>query len=128
MKFLIDTHAFVWLDTAPEQLSTQAAAVIANQTNTILLSYASIWELQIKIQLGKLRLSKSLRASLEIQQQTNQLVLLPIEVKHILTLDLLPPHHRDPFDRLLISQSVDEGVPLISRDPIFRQYPVKVIW
>jgi PIN domain nuclease of toxin-antitoxin system len=128
MRFLIDTHTFVWLDSAPHQLSTQAAAIIANDLNTLWFSHASIWELQIKLQLGKLRLSKSLTASLETQRQKNRLVLLPIQVKHILTLDLLPHHHRDPFDRLLIAQSMDEGIPILSRDPAFRQYPVKVIW
>ncbi|MBC8099871.1 MAG: type II toxin-antitoxin system VapC family toxin [Armatimonadetes bacterium] len=128
MRCLIDTHTFIWLDTQPERLSARVATFIADDFNTIFLSHISIWELQIKIQLGKLQLSKSLVDSLETQRQNNQLELLTVELAHILTLDKLPFHHRDPFDRLLIAQAMAEGLPLISRDSVFSQYPIKVIW
>jgi PIN domain nuclease of toxin-antitoxin system len=128
MKFLLDTHTFVWMDSAPNQLSPTVTALVSDPNHTILLSYVSIWELQIKVRLGKLQLSKSLAAVIATEQQNNGLELLSIELRHILTLDILPDIHRDPFDRLLIAQSISEGLPILSRDTEFAKYPVKVIW
>jgi PIN domain nuclease of toxin-antitoxin system len=93
-----------------------------------MISVASIWEMQIKLQLGRLRLTLPLRNLIESQQQANNLQVLPIELSHVLALDNLPLHHRDPFDRLLIAQSNVEDVPLVSMDRAFSEYQVKLLW
>jgi PIN domain nuclease of toxin-antitoxin system len=93
-----------------------------------LLSVASVWEMQIKLQLGKLRLQLPLVEVIEGQRQTNGVEMLPIRLEHVLALETLPPHHKDPFDRLLIAQAQVEDVVLVSGDPVFTRYPIKVIW
>jgi len=128
MKYLLDTHTFLWWDTQSSQLSPKAFALCSDKTNTLLLSLASVWEIQIKSQLGKLTLPKSLAEIVERQQQTNQIELLPITLTHILALSQLPDHHRDPFDRLLIAQARVENISIISNDSVFRQYAVQVVW
>ena len=128
MRFLLDTHTFIWADDNPETLSARATALIQDKENILLLSYASVWEMQIKLQLGKLAFSIPLSQKIQNQQQKNDLALLRIELEHIFALDRLPNHHRDPFDRLLIAQAITERLPILSHDPIFAQYPVRVVW
>lgn len=123
----MDTHTFIWYDDEPTRLSSKALSLIDDKANTILLSLVSIWEIQIKLQLGKLNLRAPFKQVIE-EQQANQIELLPIEVSHILAVGQLPLHHRDPFDRLLIAQAQIENIPLLSHDPIFAAYPVQVIW
>jgi PIN domain nuclease of toxin-antitoxin system len=84
--------------------------------------------MQIKLQLGKLRLNLPLAKVIESQQQTNGIEVLPIILSHVLELDNLPAYHRDPFDRLLIAQARVEDAVLISNDPIFTDYSVKLLW
>ncbi|WP_365741889.1 type II toxin-antitoxin system VapC family toxin [Nostoc sp. JL33] len=96
--------------------------------NFWVVSMASVWELQIKSQLGKLNLSSSLPNFMETQQQVNNLQLLPIELTHIYALEALPSHHRDPFDRILIAQAIVEKMPLLSIDVVFDAYPVQRMW
>jgi len=128
MKLLLDTHAFIWWDSESSKLSHQALAFCQDRANTVLLSVASIWEMQIKLQLGKLRLNLPLAKVIESQQQTNGIEVLPIILSHVLELDNLPAYHRDPFDRLLIAQARVEDAVLISNDPIFTDYSVKLLW
>lgn len=128
MRYLLDTQAFIWYDNDPAQLSTKAMAVCRDPANTLLLSIASIWEIQIKIQLGKLTLPTSLLTTIQNQQQSNNLQLLAIEFNHILGLDRLQDHHKDPFDRLLVAQSLVEGIPIISSDLFIAKYPVTIVW
>jgi PIN domain nuclease of toxin-antitoxin system len=128
MKLLLDTHTFIWWDSSPQKLSPKALALCQNPENTLLLSIASIWEMQIKLQLGKLSLNLPLPELIETQQQTNNIELLPINLIHVLTLDSLPNHHKDPFDRLLISQAIVEDAVLVSGDSILAKYPVKIDW
>lgn len=128
MKLLLDTHAFIWWDSESSKLSPQALAFCQDRANTVLLSVASIWEMQIKLQLGKLRLNLPLAKVIESQQQTNGIEVLPIILSHVLELDSLPAYHRDPFDRLLIAQARVEDAVLISNDPIFTDYSVKLLW
>jgi PIN domain nuclease of toxin-antitoxin system len=128
VRFLLDTHTFIWIDDDPSRLSERATAVVQDKRNIILLSYASVWEMQIKAQLGKLTFSSPLRQKIQEQQQNNGLTLLPIELRHIFALDRLPAHHRDPFDRLLIAQANIEHLPIISHDPVFSHYPVRAVW
>ena len=128
MKLLMDTHAFIWWDNDTTRLSPQAIALFQDPANTLLLSVASAWEMQIKIQLGKLQLPLGLEDMIAGQQSLNRLEVLPVNLAHVLALDNLPSHHKDPFDRLLIAQAIVEDAVLVSRDPIFSQYPVNVQW
>jgi PIN domain nuclease of toxin-antitoxin system len=95
-------------------------------TNDVILS-VSIWEMQLKIQLGKLKLSRPLSELVESQQETNGLQVLPLELPHVLTLDTLPLHHKDPFDRLLIAQSIVEDLTLVTADDKLSAYPAKLL-
>ncbi|MEG4443369.1 type II toxin-antitoxin system VapC family toxin [Microcoleus sp. AT9_B5] len=128
MKLLLDTHTFIWWDSSPQKLSPKALALCQNPENILLVSIGSIWEMQIKLQLGKLSLNLPLPELIESQQQTNNIELLPINLTHLFTLDSLPNHHKDPFDRLLISQAIVENAVLVSGDSILANYPVKIEW
>jgi PIN domain nuclease of toxin-antitoxin system len=127
MKFLLDTHTFIWMADSPDKISERAIAVIQDKENILMLSYVSIWEIQIKVHLSKLTLSKALSEIVQ-EQQKNELRLLPIELSHLYDLSKLNHHHRDPFDRLLIAQAVVEKLPIISNDAVFRNYPIRVVW
>ena len=128
MKLLLDTHTFIWWDRNPEKLTPAVLDGLQSPDNQVFLSLVSIWEIQIKTQLGKLTLRGHLADIMQQQQIENGLRLLPIEVTHILALDHLPQHHRDPLDRLLIAQSLVERATLVSRDPIFQNYGCPVLW
>ncbi|MDQ3013808.1 MAG: type II toxin-antitoxin system VapC family toxin, partial [Acidobacteriota bacterium] len=108
MKLLLDTHTFIWWDSQPHKLSATVSAHLQSPLNIILLSVASIWEMQIKHQLGKLPLRLPLADIIKGQQQSNGIVLLPVLAEHVLALDQLPSHHKDPFDRLLLAQANSE--------------------
>ena len=127
MKLLLDTHVFIWWASEPEKLSGKAVAALEDTRNEFILSVVSAWEIQIKSQLGKLKLSHSLAELLKSQRETNDLQILPLELGHVLTLDTLPLHHKDPFDRLLIAQSISERLTLVTCDDHFSAYPVKVL-
>lgn len=128
MICLLDTHTFIWMDSSPQRLSSRVASICQDSDNTLLLSIASIWEIQIKILLGKLTLPTSLSELVQNQIAVNKVRLLPIELKHILRLDGLPNHHKDPFDRLLIAQVLVEQAVFLSNDPQNAAYPVTVVW
>lgn len=127
MKGLLDTHAFIWWDTAQSKVSPAALAFLCDPVNTIFLSVVSVWEILIKLQLGKLTLAMPLKTILT-QQQANGIQVLPVLLDHILAVEGLPSPHKDPFDRLLIAQANIEGAVVLTADPIFTQYPVKVLW
>ena len=128
MKLLLDTHTFIWWDSEPAKLSPRALALCQDQANTVFLSVASVWEMQIKLQLGKLKLNLPLAEVVESQRQTNNVEVLPVTLTHVLALESLPAHHKDPFDRLLIAQAKVEEAVLVSGDPIFAKYPVQSVW
>ncbi len=127
MKLLLDTHTFIFWDSQPSKLSQRALELLTNKDNLRLLSVVSLWEIQIKQQLGKLTLNKTLEDIILIQQN-NYIEILPITVAHILALDSLPLYHKDPFDRLLIAQANRENAVLISCDSVFANYSVQVEW
>jgi PIN domain nuclease of toxin-antitoxin system len=127
MKLLLDTHTFIFWDSQPSKLSQRALELLTNKDNLRLLSVVSLWEIQIKQQLGKLTLNKTLEEIILIQQN-NYIEILPITVAHILALDSLPLYHKDPFDRLLIAQANRENAVLISCDSVFANYSVQVEW
>jgi PIN domain nuclease of toxin-antitoxin system len=128
MKLLLDTHTFIWADLSPQKLSQSCQDLLLDRNNTLLLSLASVWEMQIKYQLGKLNLRLPLPDLIREQQEVNNIQLLRIELDHIWGLDNLENHHRDPFDRILISQSIVENMPIVSDDRMFDQYPVQRLW
>ncbi|MBK6328196.1 MAG: type II toxin-antitoxin system VapC family toxin [Chloroflexi bacterium] len=128
MNLLLDTHAFIWWYSEPEKLPDRVLAACQDVTNLLALSVASVWEMQIKAQLGKLQLAKPLSEIIQHQQEQNQLQLLPVTLPIVLALDDLPMHHRDPFDRLLIAQARMDQFVLVSNDSQFKQYPVSLFW
>lgn len=127
MKVLLDTHVFLWLNTQPDRLSAAALTACEDLNNEVYLSLVSAWEIQIKSQAGKLALPVPLDQMIGVQQDNNGLRLLPITLAHISELGALPPHHNDPFDRLLIAQARVENARLMSMDRAFDQYPVSII-
>lgn len=128
MRLLLDTHAFIWWADEPEKLSERVLDACQDDENHLILSIVSVWEMQIKIQLNKLRLRHSLRNLIENQQNINNVRILPISVNHIYMLENLPTYHRDPFDRLLICQALEDRLLFVSKDSIFSEYPVSLYW
>ncbi|HLM61069.1 MAG TPA: type II toxin-antitoxin system VapC family toxin [Pyrinomonadaceae bacterium] len=106
MKLLSDTHSFIWSFSNTKKLSATAAREFKNPANQIFLSVASVWEMQIKIALGKMVFKDTLENIINEQQSVNGIQILPVQLIHALYLENLPPHHKDPFDRLLISQAM----------------------
>lgn len=127
MRLLLDTHTFIWWDSAPNKLSLASAAALRDPANEVFLSVASVWEVVIKGQLGKLSLSLPL-AEIVARQQTNGLQVLEVSLAHVLGVHTLSPVHKDLFDRLLAAQAVVEGMALVTADFVFGSYPVQVFW
>lgn len=128
MKFIADTHAFIWFVTDSPQLSPQAKSLFESPENERFLSMASVWEIAIKTQLGKLSFSKPLEQFLPEQIALNYVQLLDISLSHALKVATIPLHHRDPFDRLIVAQSLIESLPVLSSDTALDAYGVKRIW
>lgn len=128
MKLLLDTHTLLWLDSCPEKLSRTAMAACEDPANQLYLSVVSAWEIQLKHQLGRLQLDVPLDQMIQGQQSADDLRILPVELHHVYTLDELPLHHNDPFDRLFMAQAKAEQAWLVSVDSQFEPYPVTVIW
>jgi PIN domain nuclease of toxin-antitoxin system len=128
MKILLDTHTFLWLRNAPEKIPEQVLTAYYDINNDVFLSIASIWEMQIKYQLGKLELELPLNTLIEEQCDNNGLQILPIATYHIFALADLPAHHKDPFDRLILIQAKLEDLKLASADAVFRHYGINLFW
>ena len=127
MKAILDTHAFLWALAGDARMSRHAREVFAGSTD-LLLSIASIWEILIKVQSRKLKFPRPAGPYVLRRLSENRIKTLPISIDHLLALERLPMHHRDPFDRMLIAQSMEEDWPIITADPMFKQYPIRVIW
>lgn len=128
MKLLLDTHTLIWWDREPELIPDQTLALMQQDDTQLVISIVSLWEIQIKTQIGKFNLQTSLAEMVAQQQAENGIILLPITLPHILELDNLPQHHKDPFDRLLIAQCRTEAATLVSCDGIFKQYDCPLLW
>jgi PIN domain nuclease of toxin-antitoxin system len=128
MNILLDTHTFLWLRTAPEKIPEQVLSAYYDVNNDVFLSIASVWEMQIKHQLGKLELGLPLNTLIDEQCVNNGLQILPIETYHIFALVDLPFHHKAPFDRLILIQSKLEDLKLASADTVFEHYDVNLFW
>ena len=127
MRFLLDTHIFLWLNNEPAKLSPALHLICDDPANELFISLVSLWEIQIKQQLGKLKFDVPWQQMIEIQQKDNGLVLLPIKLQHIARLEDLPLIHHDPFDRLLIAQAIQEEMTILSADTICCNYPITLI-
>lgn len=127
MKYLLDTHALIWFLEGDERLTVTAKSIICNDDTDIYVSIVSLWEMAIKISLGKLELSQSLEQIIaRLPQQA--ITLLPVQTTHVVTLLSLPFEHRDPFDRLLIAQALRENMKLMSNEVLFLRYGVDRVW
>lgn len=124
MKLLLDTHIFIWYVLDIKKISATVKALIDDEDNEILLSTASIWEIAIKQSTGKLSFSLPFKEFIEQQLIVNKFNLLEIKIDHINVVATLPLHHRDPFDRLLIAQSIVEQIPILSADSAFDAYAI----
>ena len=128
MKYLLDTHAFIWFITEHRRLSQKAGNIIKDHNNEIFFSAASAWEIFIKSRLGRLIIEGDPKLFIVNQLAENRFRSLPIQISHSVYTLHLPEIHKDPFDRMLISQSNVEGMTLISADQIIKKYDISVIW
>jgi PIN domain nuclease of toxin-antitoxin system len=128
MDIVLDTCTFIWWDSGGGSLSAAATAALQQPGNRLHLSLASLWEMQLKHQKGKLLLRKPLAEIVQEQCRRNGLLLLAIEPGDIYGLSQLPPHHADPFDRLIISQAKLRGFAVVTDDAEFSKYGVPVMW
>lgn len=131
MKFLIDTHVFIWFMEGNPSFSPIAKSLMLDKTNEIFISIASLWEISIKNSIGKLPISKNYD-ELSVVLYDNLIEILPITFAHTVENNQLPFHHRDPFDRLIIAQAIVENLDFISADAVFDNYlngtSIKRIW
>jgi len=127
MKYLLDTHIFLWWVTDHPKLSENAGEIISNPLNEIFLSTASTWEMMIKSHIGKLTLPNSPQIFIRDQIIQEQLKVLSITLEHTFALEELPMLHKDPFDRMLISQAISEKMVLITDDETIKMYPVTTL-
>jgi len=128
MRLLSDTHTFIWSFSNTKKLSATVSKEFKNPANQIFLSVASVWEMQIKIKLNKMVFNDTLENIITEQQTVNNIQILPVQLSHALYLENLPLHHKDPFDRLLISQAIVENMILVSADANFIKYQVNLLW
>jgi PIN domain nuclease of toxin-antitoxin system len=128
VKLLLDTQCWLWWFAQPDRLNEEAIAQIGDEANQLWLSVASIWEMGIKVSIGKLALPDPIDSY--VPRRMAQLGTRPLEIKasHAIQTASLPLHHRDPFDRLLISQTQLEELTLVTADAIFHQYDVSILW
>ena len=128
MRLLLDTHVLLWAIVEPESLSARVSAALLDEGNAVLASAASLWEISLKAQAGKL----SIPARPEFLEAQFRLLgvsaYLPIEISHVYRARELPPIHKDPFDRMLVAQALVENLTLVSRDRMIAQYPVQLFW
>lgn len=127
MRVLLDTQAWLWMQAAPQRFNATARDLVEDPATTLLLSAASSWEIAIKYGLGKLELPEPPEVYVPDRMRSGGVAPLPIEHSHALRVAALDPHHRDPFDRLLVAQALVEKLPVLSADPVFGRYGVELI-
>lgn len=128
VKYVLDTHIFLWASTAPSNLSAKATAVVASAERQCYLSIASLWEISIKVSKGLLELHTPLETFILQQLTLMKVDLLPVTVAHVIANSGLPHRHKDPFDRMIAAQCLTEQLKLVSTDKVFRKYGVAVVW
>ncbi len=129
MRVLLDTNVFLWcIAGETSRLSARAAAVVRDEATELLLSVASLWEIALKVSAGKLQLPASWEFFHEHMTALGIRSVLPIEARHVFGLFWLPAYHRDPFDRLLVSQCQSERLALVASDRFLPRYPIEILW
>jgi len=128
MRLILDTHVFLWWIIDSPQLSSRVRDVMRNQANELFLSVASAWEIAIKVNLGRLRLPDRPDRFIPGQLMKNAIEPLPVEMSHALHVSRLPAIHRDPFDRIIIAQSILEKMDVVTRDADIAKYKIKTFW
>jgi PIN domain nuclease of toxin-antitoxin system len=128
VRLLLDSHTLIWAADDPARLGARAQGLIQDPAHDRLMSAATLWEIAIKVGLGKLPLSLPYRQWMDRAMADLVLIVLPITLDHAERQSGLPWHHRDPFDRLLVAQAQVEGVPLVSDDPAFDAYGITRLW
>lgn len=127
MRLLLDTHIVLWLLAGSARIPPALYDLLTDQRHTVHVSVASAWEMAIKVGLGKLAVPPNLEQWLPAEFAAAGMTVLPIQLEHTLGVELLPRHHADPFDRLLIAQAQVDKLSLVSADHVFSQYDVKLI-
>ena len=128
MRVLLDTHALLWFLLDDPQLSLAARLLIEDRATEVEVSPASYWEIAIKIGKGKYDLPEPYEVFMGRELAENEFHILPVEIRHTALLTTLPSHHKDPFDRLLIAQSLVEGIPIVGVDVAFDSYGITRFW
>ena len=128
MKLLLDTHVFLWAIDQPGRLSKKVKKALLDERNQLFVSVASIWEIRLKMQAGKLKLPIEPEYLESNLRKLGILAYLPVELFHVYQTDRLAMVHKDPFDRLLLAQAMVEGMVLVSKDPLLRAYGLDVLW
>lgn len=126
MRVLLDSHTLLWWCSENPQLSATARRTIEQQD--CIVSMASLWEMAIKVNLGKLTLPDLIDRYFPEQMLQNGFAQLDIGIRHIARCAALPLHHRDPFDRMLAAQAIEDKLAIVSRDPVFSVYGIERIW
>ena len=128
MKTLLDTHALLWLLTDNRRLSETARNIFLDQENSLFFSITGLWEICVKISLGKLSLKSGWLETIQDEMKANAIHWLPVEIEHCAKLTKLPFFHRDPFDRMLIAQAIVEEMLVLSRDTRLSDYEITRVW
>lgn len=128
MKLLLDTHSFLWFITGDQQLTARAQSHIEDPAHQSYVSAASLWEIAIKVGLGKLTLTEPFATLIPRELEANAMTLLPVRVEHLARLIELPFRHRDPFDRLLAAQALVDDFTVVSKDGVLDAYGVRRVW
>lgn len=128
MRVLLDTHTLLWFAAGSPKLSVTALDLLEGEHSEAVLSVASLWEIAIKVSVGRLHLGGDYNAAMAVHLQKADAALLPISLSHCAVVAGLPYHHRDPFDRLIAAQALAERIPLLSADTAFDAYGVERIW
>lgn len=128
MRALLDTNVFLWSALDDPKLSRRVSELVRQQSNRLFVSPATGWEIVIKHQIGKINIPDIPGRFVPEVMSAFSFENLPIDMRHALHVETLPRHHRDPFDRILIAQSLLENLPILTADPIFSRYGVEVIW
>jgi len=128
LKLLLDTCTFLWTINGSPQLSAKVRALIADRQNEVFLSAVSAWEITVKYSLGKLPLPQPPSEFVPAERTRHEITALPLAEQACMAVGRLPELHKDPFDRMLVCQSIIEGLTLLTPDPLITQYPVAVLW
>jgi PIN domain nuclease of toxin-antitoxin system len=128
MRVLLDTHTFLWFFDDSPRISTLVKQLLEDASTDALISIASLWEIAIKLSVGKLTINYAFDDLIETQLSQNDIVLLNVSAHHVSGVLELPFHHRDPFDRMLVAQAMVEGTPILSADKSFDAYGVQRLW